>query len=165
MILPLSRCPIGLFIHGDELCLKTEYGSNEGRIDCYIVSTGEFFWGDPPQTIANQREQMVRPVTNDELTSVMESLRERWAVEGWDKSGIGYGDGTATHEAISEGGAAVTPLVDPKSHELAEYFLSDCELLIEGRVMALAQVIQSAIEDWLIEAREDGHIRTKSWPP
>jgi hypothetical protein len=37
------------------------------------------------------------------------------------------------------------PLVDPKSHELAEYFLADCDLLIEGRVttMALAQTIQS----------------------
>ena len=55
----------------------------------------------------------------------------------------------------------MTPLVDPKSHELAEYFLADCDLLIEGRVMALAQTIQSAIEDWLIEAREDGHIRDR----
>ena len=28
--------------------------------------------------------------------------RERWATEGWDKSGIGYGDGTATHEVIDD---------------------------------------------------------------
>jgi hypothetical protein len=74
MVLPLSRCPIGLFVFGDELCLKTEYGTNDGRIDAYIVSTGEFFWGDPPQTIASLREQMVRPVTDDELTQIMELL-------------------------------------------------------------------------------------------
>jgi hypothetical protein len=56
----------------------------------------------------------------------------------------------------------MTPLVDPKSYELADYFLADCDLLIEGRVMALAQVIQSTIEDWLIEARQDGHVRDRS---
>lgn len=59
----LARCPIGLFECRGELCLKSEYGSNEGRIDAYIVSSGEFFWGDQPQTIASQRAQLVRPVT------------------------------------------------------------------------------------------------------
>lgn len=57
----LVDCPTGLFLHGDTLCLKTEYGNNEGRIDAYIVSTGEFYWGDAPQTIANQRKQLVTP--------------------------------------------------------------------------------------------------------
>jgi DnaJ-class molecular chaperone len=59
----LEECPIGLFeSEGGELCLKTEYGNNEGRIDAYIVSSGEFFWGSHPQTIANQRKQIVRPM-------------------------------------------------------------------------------------------------------
>jgi len=58
----LAECPIGLFICRDELCLKTEYGNNEGRIDAYIVSSGEFFWGLAPQTIASQRAQIVRPI-------------------------------------------------------------------------------------------------------
>lgn len=58
----LAECPIGLFLAGEELCLKTEYGNNEGRIDAYIVSSGEFFWGNEPQTIARQRAQIVRPV-------------------------------------------------------------------------------------------------------
>lgn len=58
----LAACPIGLFMAGGELCLKTEYSDNEGRIDAYIVSSGEFFWGSAPQTIANQRQQMVSPV-------------------------------------------------------------------------------------------------------
>ena len=64
----LTHCPIGLFIdaHGN-LCLKTEYIGNEGRIDAYIVSSGEFFWGDAPQTIASQRKQLVLPVTNEEV--------------------------------------------------------------------------------------------------
>jgi hypothetical protein len=63
----LKDCPIGLFVsvEGNELCLKTEYGNNEGRVDAYIVSSGEFFWGSAPQTIPNQRAQMVRPVDVD----------------------------------------------------------------------------------------------------
>jgi hypothetical protein len=64
--LTLEECPIGLFLsEHNQLCLKTEYGNNEGRIDAYIVSSGEFFWGNAPQTIANQRKQLVRPVDVD----------------------------------------------------------------------------------------------------
>ena len=63
MKMTLANCPIGLFMSADgELCLKTEYGNNEGRIDAYIVSSGEFFWGSAPQTIKSQRQQMVTPV-------------------------------------------------------------------------------------------------------
>lgn len=58
----LVECPVGLFLSGSELCLKTEYGNNEGRIDAYIVSSGEFFWGSSPQSIENQRKQCVLPV-------------------------------------------------------------------------------------------------------
>lgn len=68
MPVTLAECPIGLFkTASGELCLKTEYGNNEGRIDAYIVSSGEFFWGLAPQTIANQRAQraqLVTPVEN-----------------------------------------------------------------------------------------------------
>jgi hypothetical protein len=70
-LLPLRECPIGLFWSGNELCLKTEYGNNEGRIDAYIVSTGEFFWGLPPQSIASQREQMVEPIDTDEAITLL----------------------------------------------------------------------------------------------
>lgn len=59
----LAECPVGLFINEyGGLCLKTEYGNNEGRIDAYIVDSGEFFWGSSPQSIHNQRRQMVTPV-------------------------------------------------------------------------------------------------------
>lgn len=61
----LAECPIGLFLSADgELCLKTEYGNNDGRIDAYIVSSGEMFWGSAPQTIASQRAELVTPVEN-----------------------------------------------------------------------------------------------------
>lgn len=59
----LLDAPIGLFVSAAGLlCLKTEYGNNEGRIDAYIVISGEFFWGDAPQTITSQRAQMVQPM-------------------------------------------------------------------------------------------------------
>lgn len=60
----LGDCPVGLFLsEGGELCLKTEYGTNEGRIDAFIVSSGEYFWGGTthPQ---DQRRVLVTPVEN-----------------------------------------------------------------------------------------------------
>ena len=61
----LAESPIGLFMSDSgEQCLKTEYGNNEGRIDAYIVSSGEMFWGAEPQTIASQRAELVMPVEN-----------------------------------------------------------------------------------------------------
>ena len=40
----LGKCPIGLFLFDGYLCLKTEYYRN-GKPECYIVSSGEFFVG------------------------------------------------------------------------------------------------------------------------
>lgn len=40
----LGKCPVGLFLFENELCLKTEY-YNHGKPECYIVSSGEFFVG------------------------------------------------------------------------------------------------------------------------
>ena len=58
----LAECPVGLFHHAwGALCFKSKYGNNDGQIDAYIVSTGEFFWGDHPQNIARQRMQLVTP--------------------------------------------------------------------------------------------------------
>lgn len=80
----LAQCPIGLFWSGDELCLKTEYGTNEGRIDAYIVSSGEFFWGNQPQTIANQRMQMVVPVDPASIFTRQQAERDTidWIGDG-----------------------------------------------------------------------------------
>ena len=42
----LRELPKGsLFLHGETIGLKTEYSDNNGRIDAYIVGSGEFFWG------------------------------------------------------------------------------------------------------------------------
>lgn len=57
----LEDCPIGLFVSENILCLKTEYGNNEGRIDCYIVSSGEFFWGNN-KSVDELRKEIVYPV-------------------------------------------------------------------------------------------------------
>lgn len=62
MKVTLARCPVGLFISDSgALCLKTEYQTNDGRIEAYIVRTGEFFWGSALAT--NQRQQIVTPVS------------------------------------------------------------------------------------------------------
>lgn len=39
-LIPLKDYPSGLFICGDTLCVKTEYGN-----EAYIVESGEYFWG------------------------------------------------------------------------------------------------------------------------
>lgn len=81
----LADCPIGLFVASSgELCLKTEYGNNDGRIDAYIVSSGEMFWGSPPQTIASQRAEMVMPVEHVTLRKRPVAFRvpdgEQWII-------------------------------------------------------------------------------------
>ena len=38
----LCNCPIGLFMYGNTLCLKTEYYIYD-KPECYIVSSGEAF--------------------------------------------------------------------------------------------------------------------------
>lgn len=78
----LVDCPVGLFLSEDgELCLKTEYSSPEGKIDAYIVSSGEYFWGlqlpmekVPSQSISNQRAAKVRPVTDEEVENFVEDI-------------------------------------------------------------------------------------------
>ena len=72
----LALCPVGLFLaESGALCVKTEYGTNEGQIDAFIVSSGEFFWGRAPQTIASQRAQVVTPISERAVTAFVEGLR------------------------------------------------------------------------------------------
>ncbi|GEP12142.1 hypothetical protein [Methylobacterium gnaphalii] len=59
----LEVCPIGPFLSDNgTLCLKTDYENNEGWINAYIVSSGEFFWGEQPKSVSRQRASRVRPV-------------------------------------------------------------------------------------------------------
>lgn len=73
----LTACPVGLFMYGDELCLKTEYRTARGAIEAYIASTGEFFWGAQPQTVESQLGQIVRPI------EVVERADESSEQVGW----------------------------------------------------------------------------------
>ena len=62
----LIECPIGLFlvVDSEELCVKTEYGNNNGGVDCYIVSSGEFLSCDgKTRNFAGCKTILVRPVT------------------------------------------------------------------------------------------------------
>lgn len=49
----LIDAPVGVFVFHDELVLKTEYMVNIDGVyipDCYILSTGEKFWGGMKST-------------------------------------------------------------------------------------------------------------------
>lgn len=60
----LESAPVGLLQTTDGvLILKTEYSDENGAIDAYIVESGEFFWGDHPQTPESQRNQTVHAWT------------------------------------------------------------------------------------------------------
>lgn len=61
----LEACPPGLFIADayNTLGMKSEYRTEQGAIEAYIVESGEFFWGDNPQTVERQRAQIVRPIS------------------------------------------------------------------------------------------------------
>lgn len=105
----LGECPIGLFMAGGELCLKTEYGDNNGRIDAYIVSSGEFFWGGTSGAEA-QRKVKVRPFDisrlsasagdgwRTQLTRTKDNLDHRLnealceMKEGYDDSVVGFNE-------------------------------------------------------------------------
>ena len=52
----LSECPVGLFLSGTTLCVKTQYGC-----DAFIIESGESFWGPAPQTKKSRDGCMVQP--------------------------------------------------------------------------------------------------------
>lgn len=64
----LIDAEIGLFRYHGTLVLKTEYGTvhptADGNIitpDCYIVESGEYFWGGV-QTAEDRNELLVEPI-------------------------------------------------------------------------------------------------------
>ena len=52
-------------------------------------------------------------------------------------------------------------MVDPKSFDLAEYFLADFTGVTPELTMQLAQEVQEVVEDFLTVAQIDGAIREK----
>jgi hypothetical protein len=91
-----------LFRSDHELCLKTEYGTNEGRIDAYIVSTGEFFWGAAPQTIASQREQLVTPIDTDTAQAALDSMGHEELVEALKQASLDLHEAAGRFSCISK---------------------------------------------------------------
>jgi len=67
----LESCPPGLFLAAayGTLGMKSEYHTDKGAVEAYIVESGEFFWGDNPQTVERQRAQIVRPIAHDAILS------------------------------------------------------------------------------------------------
>ena len=60
----LIDAPVGLFLYDGCMVLKTEYCTeSDGRIspDCYIVSSGEYFWGGA-KTIKERNALKVMPI-------------------------------------------------------------------------------------------------------
>lgn len=49
--------PGTMFRHGDTLALKSEYHNDNGVCLCYIVGTGEVFWGG----VSNPNKLRVQP--------------------------------------------------------------------------------------------------------
>lgn len=74
----LAECPVGLFLNSyGDVCLKSEYRTPQGAFEAYIAGSGEFFWGDNPQTVETQHKQMVRPVDEDALLAALSVLQAR----------------------------------------------------------------------------------------
>lgn len=57
---PLCECPEGPFLYGDMVGFKSEYGSNNGKIDAFCES-GEYFWGGTKVPL-EQRRLMLQPL-------------------------------------------------------------------------------------------------------
>lgn len=76
----LIDAPVGMFEYNGTLALKTEYSTEVNGIgtpDCYIVDSGEFFWGGT--YYADERNNLeVEPVE-------VEVVRHgKWIDRGWD---------------------------------------------------------------------------------
>lgn len=57
----LAQCPPGLFLFGNCLGFKSEYRSDAGHIEAFVVASGEYFWGGAKSS--EEREGlMVHPV-------------------------------------------------------------------------------------------------------
>lgn len=97
----LDACPVGLFWSGGVLCVKTEYRTEKGAIEAYIVSSGEFFWGKKPQTVESQAASMVVPVDIEFAERVLDVTADEIAART-DDAGQPSGDVAAMREAAAK---------------------------------------------------------------
>lgn len=101
----LETCPPGLFLADayGTLGMKSEYHTDKGAVEAYIVESGEFFWGDNPQTVERQRAQIVRPVPHDAILSKL-NIDEGLLGEG-DRGSARAGSGAAGPSDCAENDA------------------------------------------------------------
>lgn len=84
----LINAPVGLFDIDGELVLKTEYSTQheDGAItpDCYIVGSGEYFWGGV-DSVEERNNLMVTPIDISTLTPPTEwvSVETPPTTQGW----------------------------------------------------------------------------------
>lgn len=57
----LRDCPAGLFLFGGSLGFRSEYRSDEGHVEAFVLEGGEFFWGGA-RTQNDREELIVTPV-------------------------------------------------------------------------------------------------------
>ena len=73
----LIDAPVGLFIFNGKLCLKTEYYTN-GRVDAYIVSSGEMFWGGAKTTDELNSLEVMPVMTPEQFRDRMKDFYHEW---------------------------------------------------------------------------------------
>ncbi|ACK82503.1 hypothetical protein [Methylorubrum extorquens] len=120
----LADCPIGLFLASSgALCLKTEYRNNEGRIDAYIVESGEFFWGGSPHSIPSQRRQMVTPVPLEQIADAIHLTFKKMVYASPAPAAGQAGAGPDSLRALIRSVAAEnkSPSQDPAGERIAGY--------------------------------------------
>lgn len=74
-LIPLRDCPIGLFMAGDTLCVKTEYGND----DAYIVWSGERFWGGA-KTYDEIGNALVLPIDDSVVQKIEKRCKRRYEI-------------------------------------------------------------------------------------
>lgn len=95
----LINAPVGLFDIDGVLVLKTEYSTQheDGAItpDCYIVDSGEYFWGGV-DSVEERNNLMVTPIDMPTLTPpdeplTLEQLREMDGEPVWVEQQAAWG--------------------------------------------------------------------------
>jgi hypothetical protein len=54
----LPKC--SLFIFNETLCLKTEYRTEQGAIEAFIVGSGEMFWGGASTSLEQCKLKVIK---------------------------------------------------------------------------------------------------------
>lgn len=71
-LIPLMDYPKGLFMRGDTLCVKTEYGN-----EAYIVWSGEYFWGGA-KTKEEIGDVLILPISDSFVQKIEKRFGKRY---------------------------------------------------------------------------------------